>query len=319
MTRNPSMTSDRSRTASPTPSRSSSRNARGTNRTPAPPSNPYDIVPLAWTDLDCATKWYPTPPGPAADRDVTTVISAIAGLPGPNSYEQPGTHMPLTIDYDTTHDPAFVKKSLPDFIGQLAFQHADSTYLGLRGAPDVPAGPVVRALSRNSGDTGSALAVAGSGFGAGTAVDFGEVPCQDVVVSGDGLAISLYAPPGVGVVPVRVTTDLGTSPAVPFGQFAYGGPAPVMVTGLTPDAGRKGDQVTITGVNFGTDAQVFFGADPAPSPQVNPPYEIVATAPAPTIGPGKPSTVNVTALSGGYSSPTGPVNEFTYQDLSAES
>ncbi|MFD7450699.1 IPT/TIG domain-containing protein [Kitasatospora sp. NPDC059827] len=280
--------------------------------------NPYDVVPLAWTSLDDAEDWYPTPPGPAANDDVTTVLSAIAGLPGPNRYAQPGDAVPLTIDYGHTHDPDFVKKSLPDFAGQLAFQHADSTYLGLLGAPDVLAGPVVRALSANTGEGGTALAVAGSGFGPGTAVDFGEVPVQDLAVSGDGLAISLHAPAGAGVVAVRVTTELGTSPAVPFGQFAYGGPAPVITTGLFPDTGRRGASVTVTGVNFGADAQVFFGANPVASPQVDLPYRIVATAPAPTIGLGKPSTVNVTVLSNGYSSPAGPQNEFSYLELSPD-
>ncbi|MFD9685929.1 IPT/TIG domain-containing protein [Kitasatospora sp. NPDC059088] len=281
--------------------------------------NPYDVVPLAWTSLDDAEGWYPTPPGPAANDEVDAVISVIAGLPGPHPYAQPGQAVPLAIDYGRTHDPDFVKSSLADFLGQVAFQHANSTYLGLLGAPDVLAGPVVRALSTNSGEGGTALAVAGSGFGPGAAVDFGPVPGQDLAVSGDGLAISLHAPPGVGVVDVRVTTELGTSAAVPFGRFAYGGPPPVITTGLFPATGPEGTSVTVTGVNFGADAQVFFGTNPAASPQVQPPYEIVVDAPAPSTGFGRPSTVNVTVVSNGYSSPAGPANEFTYLKSSPES
>ncbi|MBO1418151.1 IPT/TIG domain-containing protein [Streptomyces sp. FH025] len=280
--------------------------------------NAWDLVPQAWTSLDDAKKWYPDPPGPAANDDVKAVITAIAALPGPHGYAQPGKAIPLNPDYRSDYDPVMAKKTLQDFMGQVAYQHADSTYLGLLGAPDVLPGPVVRAISGNAGKAGSAVVIAGSGFGAGTAVDFGAVPCQDLVVSGDGTAISVFAPTGVGVVAVRVTTNLGTSPAVPFGQFAYGGPAPVVLTGIAPDKGRKGDPVTITGVNFGPDAQVFFGDNPSPSVQVKrtgAPGEIVASVPAPTTGVGKPRTIDVTVLSNGYSSPTGPVAEFTYKEL----
>ncbi|KJS59664.1 lipase family protein [Streptomyces rubellomurinus] len=279
--------------------------------------NEWDVVPRAWTSLDDVKKWYPHP-GPAATEDVDAVITALAGLPGPHQYAQPGVAKPLHRDYRTDYDPVMIRKSLPDFLGQVAYQHANSTYLGLLRTPDVLPGPVVRAISSNAGKDGSAILVAGSGFGAGTAVDFGTVPCEDPDVSGDGQGIGVYAPPGVGVVAVRVTTDLGTSPAVPFGQFAYGGPEPVMVTGITPDKGRKGESVTITGVNFCSDAQVYFGDNPSPSVQVKrtgAPGEIVATAPDPSTGPGKPDTIDVTVQSNGYSSPGGPQAEFEYQKL----
>ncbi|MFD8479489.1 IPT/TIG domain-containing protein [Kitasatospora sp. NPDC059673] len=280
--------------------------------------NAWDLVPQAWTSLDDAKKWYPHPPGPEANEDVKAVITAIAALRGPHVYAQPGTAHLLHPDYKSDYNHAMVRKTLQDFMGQVAFQHANSTYLGLLGARDVLSGPVVRAISSNAGQAGSAIAIAGSGFGAGTTVDFGTVPCQDPVVSSDGLGISVYAPPGVGVVAVRVTTNLGTSPAVPFGQFAYDGPAPAVITGLAPDSGRKGHPVTITGVNFSSDAQVFFGDNRSPSVEVKrtgAPSEIVATAPDPTTGAGKPHTIDVTVLSNGYSSPTGPVTEFTYKEL----
>ncbi|MFJ5924875.1 IPT/TIG domain-containing protein [Kitasatospora sp. NPDC092948] len=280
--------------------------------------NRWDLVPQAWTGLDDAKKWYPDPPGPAANEDVRAVITAIASLPGPHVYAQPGRAVPLHPDYESDYDRVMVKKTLQDFMGQVAFQHANATYLGLLGARDVLPGPVVRSITGNAGKAGSAVVIAGSGFGAGAAVDFGTVPCPDPVVSSDGDAISVFVPPGVGVVDVRVTTDLGTSPAVPFGRFAYGGPAPVMLTGLAPDSGRTGHRVTITGVDFGSDAQVYFGDNPSPSVEVKrtgAPGEIVATVPAPTSGAGKPRTVDVTVLSNGYSSPTGPAAEFTYKEL----
>ncbi|PJN28138.1 IPT/TIG domain-containing protein [Kitasatospora sp. CB02891] len=279
--------------------------------------NAWDLVPQAWTALDDAKTWYPDPPGPAANEEVKAVITAIAALPGPHVYAQPGRADRLHRDYKSDYDRVMVKKTVQDFMGQVAFQHANSTYLRLLGAPDVLPGPVVRAITGNAGPAGTGVVIAGSGFGAGTAVDFGTVPCPDLVVSGDGDAISVLAPPGVGVVAVRVTNDLGTSPAVPLGQFAYGGPAPVVLTDIAPDSGRKGHRVTITGVGFGSDAQVFFGDNPSPSVEVKrsgTPGEIVATAPVPTTGVGKPHTVDVTVLSNGYSSPTGPAAEFTYRE-----
>ena len=274
--------------------------------------NDYDLVPQAWTSLDDAKKWYPDPPGPAADVDVIGVISAIAALPGPIVYEQPGDAFPLNSSYGT-YDPYMVKKSLQDFMAQVAFQHANSTYLGLLGAPDVPPGPVVYSISPSLGVAGTEVTITGSGFGAGTAVDFGSVPCPVFDVSNDGTQITAYVPEGAGVVAVRVTTILGTSPAAQFGQFAYSGPAPVVVTSISPDSGWTNTSVTITGVNFNSDAKVYFGDNAAESVQVTSPDQIVAKAPAPSIGVGKPMTVNVTVLSDGYSSPANPADEFSYK------
>ncbi|MFB7664237.1 IPT/TIG domain-containing protein [Kitasatospora sp. NPDC056138] len=276
--------------------------------------NFYDLVPQAWTSLDNAKKWYPDPPGPVANDDVIGVISTIATLPGPNVYAQPGDDMPLNTDYHK-HDPVMVKKSLQDFMGQVAYQHANSTYLSLLDAPVVPSGPLVTGISPNVGVAGTPVVITGSGFHPDKRleVDFGTVACPRLDVSNDGARITAHAPEGVGVVAVRVTTNLGTSPAVPFGQFAYGGPAPVVVTGISPDNGWTKTPVTITGVNFTSDAKVYFGDNPAESVRVTPPNQIVAIAPAPSIGIGKPLTINVTVLSDGYSSPPGPADEFTYK------
>jgi hypothetical protein len=51
----------------------------------------------------------------------------------------------------------------------------------------------------------------------------------------------------------------------------------------------------------------------AESVQVTPPDQIVAAAPAASVGVGKPMTVNVTVLSNGYSSPATPADEFSYK------
>ncbi|MFH8715818.1 hypothetical protein [Streptomyces zaomyceticus] len=55
-----------------------------------------------------------------------------------------------------------MKKSLQDFMGQMAFQHANSTYLGLLGAPDVLPGPVVTVVTP-VGRVGGPVEVVGTG------------------------------------------------------------------------------------------------------------------------------------------------------------
>ncbi|MFF4424706.1 IPT/TIG domain-containing protein [Streptomyces sp. NPDC001549] len=154
--------------------------------------------------------------------------------------------------------------------------------------------------------------VVGSGFGQGVVVDFGTVPVSKQDIIRDDVMIA-WAPDGVGVVDIRVTNNLGTSPAVPRGQFAYGGPASVVVTGISPDSGRAGDQVQVNGLYFGSDAQVYFGDHLAELVEYAP-QQLLVKAPTVTIGIGKPATVNVTVLSNGYSSPASPADEFTYSE-----
>ncbi|MFE5325544.1 hypothetical protein ACFRCG_03910 [Embleya sp. NPDC056575] len=66
--------------------------------------NDWDLVPRAWTNLDDAKKWYPDPPGPAANDDVKAVITAIASLPGPHVYAQPGNTHRLHRNYKDDYD-----------------------------------------------------------------------------------------------------------------------------------------------------------------------------------------------------------------------
>ncbi|WP_405527119.1 lipase [Streptomyces avidinii] len=271
--------------------------------------NIYDMVPQAWNNFEETKQWYPSP-GPAQDDDVKAVMSTLAALPGPNVYAQPGKDDALNTDYDP-FDPNVVKQSFQDFMGQVAFQHANSTYLSLLGAPDVPSGPVVTVVEP-VGTVGAPVEVVGSGFGQGVMVDFGTVPVSKQDIIHDDVVIA-WAPDGVGVVDIRVTNNLGTSPAVPRGQFAYDGPASVVVTGISPDSGRAGDQVQVGGLYFGPDAQVYFGDHLAELVEYAP-QQLLVKAPTVTIGVGKPATINVTVLSNGYSSPASPADEFTYPE-----
>ncbi|MFH8977151.1 lipase family protein [Streptomyces sp. NPDC017890] len=45
--------------------------------------NAYDLVPMAWADITAAEKWYPTPPGPKADDEVSRCWRASPRCPGP--------------------------------------------------------------------------------------------------------------------------------------------------------------------------------------------------------------------------------------------
>ncbi|MEE4420595.1 lipase family protein [Streptomyces bugieae] len=269
--------------------------------------NAYDVVPLAWADLPTAESWYPNP-GPAATLDVKVLLGTIATLPGNNVYVQPGTAVTKNTDY-MVRDDNLVKASLADFMGQVAFQHANSTYLRLLDAPALPEPPVVTGVIPSFGAARTQVTIKGSGFSKDSQVDFGPVPCQKPLTFNPDGSITAEVPDGTGIVNVYVTNPLGTSAAVPLGQFAYGGPEPVVVTNVTPDRGKANDSVTISGAGFAKGAAVHFGKNASPSVQVDT-DKIVAKAPL--SGKTTSTTVDITVTVNGYSSPSSPADEFTY-------
>nr|WSX78937.1 IPT/TIG domain-containing protein [Streptomyces sp. NBC_00899] len=273
--------------------------------------NAYDMVPLAWAGLDTAKDFFPKP-GPAADFYVKDVIiPELEALPGPNVYVQPdNTVAPNAGDYKP-YDPVAVHSTVGDFMAQVAAQHANSSYLDILNAPQMNAGPVVTMLSTSEGLEGNPVIVAGRGFTTDSVVDFGTSPGTQFTVESD-TRISGRVPAGLGVVAVRVTNTLGTSPAVASAQFAYGGPAPVIVTEISPTTGAWKQQVTITGTGFTkTPAPtVYFGKKLATSVQYT--SSTVLTAEAPASGAGRGAIRDVRVLVNGYLSPAGPAAEFTY-------
>ncbi len=68
---------------------------------------------------------------------------------------------------------------------------------------------------------GTAVTVTGSGFTGATVVSFGPNPGTGLLVAQDGTQLTVTSPAGSGTVDVRVTTPLGTSPAVIADQFSY--------------------------------------------------------------------------------------------------
>ncbi|MFB6437902.1 IPT/TIG domain-containing protein [Streptomyces sp. NPDC056411] len=273
--------------------------------------NAYDVVPRAWSDLSTAKSWYPAP-GPTANEEVKILLSEIDLLRKGNVYVQPNANSPKTVNADySMYDKDLVNETTADYLGQVAFQHANATYLTLLGAPVVPPGPVVTRVSPTAGQGGTLVTITGSGFSKDSVVDFGPIPCTDFSIDTSGTQIKATAPEGHGIADVRVTTMLGTSPAVPLGRFAYdGGPAPVVVSAVSPRGGKAGDQITLTGSGFASGAAVRIKDTALTSVTVVSPTQI--TAKVPLRRPEWPKTVDVTVTVGVATSPTGPADEFTY-------
>ncbi|MFK8909891.1 lipase family protein [Streptomyces sp. YS-3] len=203
--------------------------------------NAWDAVPLAWDNLEEVKqdKWYPSP-GPAGNITVHHLFDVLNGLPKGNVYVQPGVRQQLPSDGSySTYDPALTNSTVADFMGQVTYQHANNTYLGLLKTSLLsPSGPMVSSVSPSFGKSGSTVLIEGSGFAPGSLLDFGPIPCRDFTIPPGGTSITATVPDGVGIADVRVTNVLGTSPVVPLGQFAYDGPAPLLVTGINPTSGR---------------------------------------------------------------------------------
>ncbi|MFI0902570.1 IPT/TIG domain-containing protein [Streptomyces sioyaensis] len=270
-------------------------------------NNAYDLVPHAWADLATTASWYPSP-GPQATEEVKLLIGTIAKRTKGNVYVQPGTLRPMNTRY-TSLAKNLVNTTTQDFLGQVAFQHANSTYLNLVGAPAVPSGPVVTDMTPTFGASGATVTINGTGFSQDSMVDFGQFACTEREIDPSGMRITAKVPNGTGVVHIRVTNTLGTSPAVAMGQFAYGGPAPVVVSAVSPTSGKVGTPVTINGSGFADGATVHFKDKASDSVTFVSTGQITATAPGQLDDH---QTVNVTVTVGKATSPTSPADEFTY-------
>lgn len=268
--------------------------------------NAYDLIPLAWTELLDAVRWYPSP-GPTATWEIEGLLAVLISRTNGHTYAQPGSPLKNNEDYKVLRK-SLVNNTTADFLGQVAFQHANSTYLGLLDAPLIAPGPVVLGISPTSGGAGTTVKIGGIGFTADSVVDFGPIACGNAAIDSDTL-ITATVPAGTGIVDVRVTNVLGTSPVVPIGQFAYGGPAPVVVRQIGPNSGQVGTHVTIQGSGFAAGATVSFNRTPALAVDVESPVKITATVPK---LPDDSRTANVTVTVGVATSPTSPAGEFTY-------
>ena len=85
--------------------------------------------------------------------------------------------------------------------------------------------PTVAAVRPNNGPTagGTSVAIAGSGFAAGSKVTFGQASATSVTIN-SSTSITAASPSEAAPSTVTVTSSSGTSAAVPRDQFAYDSP-----------------------------------------------------------------------------------------------
>jgi hypothetical protein len=105
--------------------------------------NVWDVVPTAWVEatLDAVKSWYSW--GPVAGSIVQGAISKLEQDVQGISYTQPSTNpvalnqIPPSSKYPPQYDSNHLQSTLSDFVAQVAFQHANNTYLALLGGPTV--------------------------------------------------------------------------------------------------------------------------------------------------------------------------------------
>lgn len=159
-------------------------------------------------------------------------------------------------------------------------------------APSAAPAPVVAAVVPSTGPSsgGNTVVVYGAGFLDVTAVRFGswEAIGFTVVTTGQ---INAVVPPGVGTVPVTVTTPGGTSNATVTYTYV-GAPVTPALTSVVPSEGplQGGNTVTLHGSGLTGTYLVLFGGNPATSFTVDSPVRITAVAPA---GPAGAAAVRV--------------------------
>jgi len=152
-----------------------------------------------------------------------------------------------------------------------------------RFAYDVPS---VEWISPSTGPVsgGGTVTIVGSGFVAGTTVNFGASAATSVVVQSPN-ALTVTPPPGAaGSVHVTVTTTKGSSANGAGDLFAYGGPP--TISGVAPNTGpvAGGTAVVITGTNFTGATAVHFGSTRATSETITSGASLTAIAPAEIAG-----------------------------------
>ncbi|HLN43629.1 MAG TPA: IPT/TIG domain-containing protein [Acidimicrobiales bacterium] len=173
-----------------------------------------------------------------------------------------------------------------------------------------PPPPTVTGVSPASGPSagGTAVTITGTNFTGATAVDFGPGnPATSFTVNNAG-SITATSPIGAGTaVDVTVTTGGGTSAINGNDQYAYTGPPPPTVTGVSPSTGYTGTSVTITGTNLSGVTAVNFGtSNPATT------FALVSANTLTATVPGGTGTVDVTVTTGGGTSATGAADQYTY-------
>jgi alpha-tubulin suppressor-like RCC1 family protein len=154
---------------------------------------------------------------------------------------------------------------------------------------------------------GTEVTIAGSELGSTSAVSFGSTPASSFKVE-SGTEVTAVAPPGSETVDVRVTNSSGTSVAALPDEFVYAG-LPT-VTHVSPDFGHggPGNQIEITGTNFGHASAVHFGALTTTTILTTSSHTLVAVIPA-----GGKGVVDVTVTNPTGTSEANSADRFMYE------
>ncbi len=164
--------------------------------------------------------------------------------------------------------------------------------------------PEVSILTPDSGSAGTSVQIYGSNLAGATSVEFGGAAASFIQISSS--RIQAIAPThALGEVDVIVTTAGGESLATEDSVFEYiAGP---IVTGLSPNSGRPGTLVTVSGSGFSGATSVNFGGV-ALTPSVFNDSQLTVAAPTFAVG----SVVNVRVTTPSGTSIATNADRFTY-------
>ncbi|WP_283779602.1 IPT/TIG domain-containing protein [Nocardia sputi] len=164
--------------------------------------------------------------------------------------------------------------------------------------------PSLASISPAQGPTGTTITLNGSRLSAVTGVNFGGASAGSFTIVSP-TQITATVSPGTGIVPVTVTSPVGTSNPLPYTYT----PTSPTITSLSPAFGPAsgGNSVVITGTGFTGPATVRFGSTTTTF-TIDSPTRITAIAPPGT------GTVQVTVTTTG-----GTSNGFTYAYLAVPS
>ncbi|BDU75617.1 IPT/TIG domain-containing protein [Mesoterricola sediminis] len=119
----------------------------------------------------------------------------------------------------------------------------------------VPPAPVITAFHPASGLPGTVVTLQGQGFTLATGVTFGGVPGEGLqILSDTQLTVRVPAGAAGGLIAVQLPAQTHGYSPVAFGVLT----PPPAITGMTPQSGRPGDTLTLTGSWHGPVAQVTF-------------------------------------------------------------
>jgi uncharacterized repeat protein (TIGR01451 family) len=179
-----------------------------------------------------------------------------------------GTNLVTTVPSGATTGPITVVTPAGTFV-------TTSNFTVLSAPP-----PQITDFSPVSGPAGSSVTIQGANLNEATQVTFNGV---SAAFTPFGNTLSVTVPNAATSGPIAVTTPSGT--AVSAIDFVVTAPGVPTISSFSPNQGRPGDKVTITGANLTTVTGVQFNGVAAPQFQTFGP-SLVATVPdAATSGP----------------------------------